>query len=83
MAQGENSASQLVVGQSGRLCCGYVYADAGEGESTTDVVFTGHNMIAENGQVAAGVAGEAKLRQGQDLDPLLLRFPHHGEDLLR
>ena len=40
---------QLVVGQSGRLCCGYVYADAGEGESTTDMVFTGHNMIAENG----------------------------------
>ncbi|MCM1148719.1 MAG: NAD(+) synthase [Butyricicoccus sp.] len=40
---------QLVTGQSGRLCCGYVYADAGEGESTTDLVFTGHNMIAENG----------------------------------
>ncbi len=40
---------QLVVGQSGRLCCGYIYADAGEGESTTDLVFTGHNMIAENG----------------------------------
>ena len=32
-------------------------------------------------QVAAGVAGEAQLRQGQDLDPLLLRFPHHSEDL--
>ena len=30
----------LVVGQSGRLCCGYVYADAGEGESTTDLVFS-------------------------------------------
>ena len=44
---------QLVVGQSGCLCCGYVYADAGEGESTTDVVFTGHNMIAENGALLA------------------------------
>ena len=44
---------QLVVGQSGRLCCGYVYADAGEGESTTDVVFAGHNMIAENGALLA------------------------------
>ncbi|MDE6996686.1 MAG: NAD(+) synthase [Oscillospiraceae bacterium] len=44
---------QLVVGQSGRLCCGYVYADAGEGESTTDLVFTGHNMIAENGAMLA------------------------------
>ena len=44
---------QLVAGQSGRLCCGYVYADAGEGESTTDLVFTGHNMIAENGAMLA------------------------------
>ena len=43
----------LVVGQSGRLVCGYVYADAGEGESTTDLVFTGHNMIAENGALRA------------------------------
>ncbi len=44
---------QLVVGQSGRLCCGYVYADAGEGESTTDLVYAGHNMIAENGAMLA------------------------------
>ncbi len=43
----------LVAGQSGRLVCGYVYADAGEGESTTDLVFTGHNIIAENGAVLA------------------------------
>ena len=43
----------LVVGQSGRLVCGYVYADAGEGASTTDLVFTGHNMIAENGALLA------------------------------
>ena len=42
-----------MVGQSGRLVCGYVYADAGEGESTTDLVFTGHNMIAENGALLA------------------------------
>jgi len=44
---------QLVVGQSGRLCCAYVYADAGEGESTTDLVFSGHSMIAENGAMLA------------------------------
>ena len=44
---------QLVAGQSGRLVCGYVYADAGEGESTTDLVFAGHNLIAENGAVLA------------------------------
>ena len=43
----------LVTGQSARLVCGYVYADAGEGESTTDVVFAGHNLIAENGALLA------------------------------
>lgn len=40
---------ELVVSQSARLICGYIYADAGEGESTTDMVFAGHNLIAENG----------------------------------
>ncbi len=44
---------QLVTGQSARLMCGYVYADAGEGESSTDLVFSGHNMIAENGTMLA------------------------------
>ena len=43
----------LVTGQSARLMCAYVYADAGEGESTTDLVFAGHNMIAENGALLA------------------------------
>ena len=43
----------LVTGQSARLVCGYVYADAGEGESSTDLVFAGHNMIAENGTMLA------------------------------
>ena len=43
----------LVTGQSARLLCGYVYADAGEGESTTDLVFAGHNLIAENGTLLA------------------------------
>ena len=41
----------LVSGQSARLVCGYVYANAGEGESTTDLVFGGHNIIAENGAI--------------------------------
>lgn len=35
---------QLVLTQSARLCCAYVYADAGEGESTGDLVFSGHNI---------------------------------------
>ena len=39
----------LVKSASARLLAGYVYAGAGEGESTTDLVFGGHNMIAENG----------------------------------
>lgn len=42
---------ELIAGQSARLIAGYVYANAGEGESTTDVVFGGHNIIAENGAV--------------------------------
>ncbi len=42
---------QLVAGQSARLIAGYVYANAGDGESTTDVVFGGHNIIAENGTI--------------------------------
>ncbi len=41
--------SSLICGQSARLVCGYVYANAGEGESTQDLVFGGHNIIAENG----------------------------------
>ena len=43
----------LITGQSARLMCGYVYANAGEGESTTDLVFAGHNLIAENGALLA------------------------------
>lgn len=43
----------LVVGQSARLICGYIYADAGEGESSTDLVYSAHNMIAENGRMLA------------------------------
>ena len=43
----------LVSGQSARLICGYIYASAGEGESTQDLVFGGQNMIAENGSMLA------------------------------
>lgn len=42
---------KLVTGQSARLIAGYIYANAGEGESTTDLVYGGHNVIAENGFV--------------------------------
>ena len=39
--------------QSARLLCAYAYADAGRGESTTDLVFAAHNLIAENGILCA------------------------------
>ena len=45
--------SALVSNQSARLLSGYVYANAGEGESTTDVVYSGHHLICENGTVLA------------------------------
>ncbi len=41
----------LIGGQSARLVCGYIYANAGEGESSQDLVFGGHNIIAENGKI--------------------------------
>lgn len=43
----------LVKSTSAKLIAGYIYAGAGEGESTQDLVFGGHNMIAENGTVLA------------------------------
>lgn len=58
----------MVQATSGRLICGYIYSSAGEGESTQDLVFSGHNMIAENGSILA----EAKRFSGEtvygDLD---------------
>jgi NAD+ synthase (glutamine-hydrolysing) len=44
---------QLVTMQSAKLLCGYLYASAGEGESTSDLVFGAHQMIAENGTLLA------------------------------
>ncbi len=43
----------LVKAQSAKLIAGYIYASAGFGESTQDMVFSGHNIIAENGTVLA------------------------------
>lgn len=42
---------KLVAGQSARLVCAYVYANAGDGESSQDLVFGGHDIIAENGLI--------------------------------
>lgn len=43
----------LVNSQSARTMSAYIYCDAGEGESTTDLVFSGHNIISQNGKVLA------------------------------
>ncbi len=54
----------LVKQQSASLIAGYVYTNAGYGESTTDMVFSGHNLIAENGSLLA----ETKLFTNQSID---------------
>ena len=67
----------LVRQQSGRLLCAYLYADAGFGEATQDLVFAGHDLIAENGALLA----ESKMfSQGiiyADID--LQRLPHERQ----
>lgn len=49
----EQYRRRLVSNQSARLVAGYVYCSAGDGESTQDMVFSGHNIIAENGTILA------------------------------
>ena len=46
-----NSRKLQVQSQSAKLCCAYLYANANQGESTTNVIFSGHNLIAENGKI--------------------------------
>lgn len=53
----------LVSSQSARLVCGYVYCNAGNGESTTDVVFSGHHIISENGTM---------IKESRDFDSELI-----------
>ena len=43
--------TSLVANQSARCICGYVYSSAGIGESTQDMVFSGHSLICENGSL--------------------------------
>lgn len=51
---------QLISAQSAKLLCGYVYSSAGEGESTSDIVFGSHQIIAENGTLLS----ERRFEQG-------------------
>ncbi len=48
----------LVGMQSAKLVAAYLYADAGFGESSTDLVFAGHNLVAENGTIVAEEYGK-------------------------
>ena len=58
----------LVSMQSAKLVSGYVYSNAGSGESTTDVVFSGHHLICENGTIVSESTGfDAEVIYG-DLD---------------
>lgn len=66
---GKDEYRQLLVkSASARLICGYIYTSSGEGESTQDLVFGGHDLIAENGTILA----QAKRFRGEtvyaDLD---------------
>ena len=49
----ENYRRTILQAKSGSLLCAYLYADAGVGESTQDMVFAGHNLILENGSILA------------------------------
>lgn len=46
-----NFRRKLVSDHASRLLCAYVYTSAGKGESTADVVFSGHQLIGENGRI--------------------------------
>jgi NAD+ synthase (glutamine-hydrolysing) len=54
----------LVRSHSARNLCGYIYANSGNGESTTDLVFSGHSMIAENGVILSERAPFSANEQG-------------------
>ncbi|QOY60914.1 NAD(+) synthase [Thermophilibacter immobilis] len=58
----------LVCGQSARLVCGYAYASSGAGESTQDLVFSGHDLVAENGRLLAEGASFQEGRAVSELD---------------
>jgi NAD+ synthase (glutamine-hydrolysing) len=89
--------TQLITSQSGRCCAAYVYASAGPGESTTDMVFGGHCLIAENGALLSQSPrvgdGLDRAEEGSwttadvDLDRLAIDRMrqgsfHHGRQLL-
>jgi len=71
---------QLIGCQSGRCLAGYVYAAAGVGESTTDLVFGGHNVVAENGAI---LAEARRFRRGGYLTAADLDLEHLRHDRIQ
>lgn len=67
---------QLVASQSARCLAAYAYASAGPGESTTDLAWDGHCLIAENGQMLAESARFAREAQLLHADVDLQRLAH-------
>ena len=75
---------QLVKGQSARCDCVYVYAGAGDTESTTDLVFSGHGMICENGRLLAEQlypAPGSVIRAVVDVERVRTDRLRHGSDM--
>ena len=64
----------LIKAKSGSLACAYAYADAGIGESTQDMVFAGHNIIAENGSVLAESGAFTQGLTAADIDVKKLSY---------
>ncbi len=78
----------LLRSTSGRLECGYVYADAGRGESSTDLVYAGHCLVAEGGSILAERRFETGITISEiDLEKLaherqrMNTFPAGAEDI--
>ena len=66
----------LLKATSGRLACGYVYADGGWGESSTDLVYAGHDLVAENGSILA----ESRFETGLTVSEIdLQRLAHERQ----
>lgn len=88
MAGKDSYRKMLVSGQSARLVCGYIYASAGEGESTQDLVFGGQNLIAENGSMLAEgkrfqnqiVYGEIDVKRLADTRRRVSTYPEERRD---
>src|SRR5439155_118570 len=71
---------ELVGCQSGRCIAGYIYTSAGVGESSTDLVFGGHCLIAENGTI---VAESPRFRPSSDLLVADLDLDHLRHDRIQ